>query len=166
MREIFKDIPTYEGIYQVSNLGRVKALKRKFSTKELIKYQKIRGRYYSIKLMMHGKTKYYYTHQLVAMTFLNHIPKANGLVVDHIDNNPLNNSLSNLQVITIRENNSKDRVGVSEYTGVSWDKSVSRWYASIGINGKQKYLGRYSNEIDASNAYQSALKELNKEVLV
>jgi len=166
MREIFKDIPTYEGIYQVSNLGRVKALKRKYVPNELIKYQRIKQGYYCVKLRVNGKTKYCRTHQLIAMAFLNHTPNGYKLVVDHIDNNPLNNSLSNLQVITHRENSSKDRVGVSGYTGVCWNKRDKKWKAQIQINKKTVNLGNYDSEIDASNTYQSALKELNKDILV
>ena len=47
----------------------------------------------------------------------------------------------------------------SKYTGVTWDRN--RWQARIRINGKNKYLGRFFNEEEASQAYQRALEALN-----
>ena len=48
-------------------------------------------------------------HSWMAITFLNHDYADRKVVVDHIDNNPLNNHLSNLQIISMKENNTKDR---------------------------------------------------------
>ena len=99
--------------------------------------------------------------QLIAIAFLNHKPCGNKMVVDHIDTNKLNNKLYNLQVITNRENTSKDRKnGSSKYLGVSWNKSNKNWSATILINGKPKYLGSFTNEKEASQAYQNELKNL------
>jgi len=117
--EIFKDIPGYEGIYQVSDLGRVKSLK--FNKEKILKPGVNNHGYYTV-VLCKGKRKTINVHQLVAMAFLNHEPCGyNGLIVDHKDNNPLNNRLSNLQLISQRENTSKDKKGSSKYTGVSWN---------------------------------------------
>ena len=83
MEEVFKDIPGYEGIYQVSNLGRVKSLARfrfnkdsnkaKTKIKEKIISSNInKFGYYTIRLLKDGERKNYKTHQLVAIAFLNH----------------------------------------------------------------------------------------------
>ena len=56
-----------------------------------------------------GERKLYMAHQLVAIAFLGHTPCGNKLVVDHIDGNPENNHVLNLQIITQRENLSKDK---------------------------------------------------------
>lgn len=48
-------------------------------------------------------------HQLMAITFLNHIPNGHKLVIDHIDGNKLNNSISNLQIVTNHQNLTKGR---------------------------------------------------------
>ena len=99
-------------------------------------------------------------HILVAMAFLGHKPDGHKIVVDHINGDKLNNRLENLQLITNRENVSKDRNGCSsKFVGVHWDKSTSKWKAHIAIEGKQKHLGRFSNELQAAEAYQL---ELNK----
>ena len=97
---------------------------------------------------------------LVSEAFLNHKPNGNKLVVDHIDNIPTNDKLYNLQVITQRENTTKDKKGSSKYVGVSWNKSSNKWQSSIYVNGKYKYLGIYKNEQKASQVYQNALKNI------
>lgn len=164
MIEEFRDVPGYEGCYQVSNFGNLKSLPRvvlckngvKKNIKGIMKSQtlnKSRG-YYYYSLQKDGKTKTIATHVLVAMGFLGH--KQTGcidLCVDHIDNNKLNNNISNLQVISHRENMAKDRTGTSKHTGVCWHKSNRKWYASISINGKTVNLGSYEDELDAKHAY-------------
>ena len=83
------------------------------------------------------------------------------MIVDHIDNNKTNNTLSNLQVITNRENCSKDKKdGTSMFTGVSWHKNVKKWCATIHMNGKSNHLGYFVDEIEAAKEYQLALKSL------
>lgn len=160
--EIFKDIPNYKGYYQVSNLGRIKNLKRKGILKERVLKSKInRYGYPCIALYGNNKRKTFTIHQLVAITFLNHKPNGYKLVVDHIDNNPLNNNLENLQLITQRENCSKDKKeGASKYIGVNWSKRNKKWISQIRIKGKRKYLGSFDNELKASQVYQKALKNV------
>ena len=158
--EIFKDIPGYEGIYQVSDLGRVKSLR--FNKEKILKPTVGSHGYYTVGLCK-GKRKTISVHQLVAMTFLNHKPDGTTkVVVDHIDNNPLNNRLYNLQLVTNRENTSKNRNGTSKYTGVCWSKRDNKWRSEIRINGKKKHLGRFNCELAAAAAYQKELIKLNK----
>ena len=94
------------------------------------------------------------------MAFLGH--KLNGMkyIVDHIDNDKLNNNVDNLQVVSNRINSSKDRKGSSKYTGVCWDKATNKWITKIYINGKNKTLGRFDCEIKASLTYQKELAKL------
>ena len=112
--EKWKEVPNYEGRYWVSNLGRVK------NESHLLSLGLQSGRYHSTTLSKDGVRKSFLVHQLVAIAFLNFVPNGNKLIVDHIDNNPLNNNLENLQVITHRQNLSKDKKNkTSKYTGVS-----------------------------------------------
>ena len=160
MNEIFKDIPNYESMYQVSNLGRVKSLR--FNKERILKQTEDSQGYLSLKLSCEGKQKTKTVHQLVAIVFLNHTPDGhNGLIVDHVNNNPLDNRLDNLQLITNRENTSKDRKGgSSQYVGVYWDKQSKKWRAYIAINGKLKNLGIFTDELEAANAYKERLNEI------
>jgi hypothetical protein len=155
MMEEWRDIPGYEGLYKVSDLGRVLGLKR-----GRVMNGSKRRRYVSISLRGIG-FRTYEVHQLVAMAFLNHSPCGYKTVVDHINNNGLDNRLCNLQVVTQRLNASKDRKGKSIYTGVSWHKSTSKWIANIRIDKKQIYLGSFDDELLASKSYQDALKKYN-----
>ena len=147
----WKEIPNYEGYYQVSSCGRVKSI-----NKELSVFIDNTG-YYAVNL----KRKRFRVHQLMAMAFLNHKPCRLNLVVDHIDNNQLNNNLSNLQIITQRENSSKDKNSSSKYIGVHWYKQKNRWRATAYHNGKYVYLGLHKTEISAKQAYDKYILENN-----
>ena len=159
-KEVFKDVPKYEGLYQVSNLGRVKSLK--FNKEKILKPVVNSNGYLSANLYCEGKLKQKSVHQIIAITFLNHKPDGNnGLIVDHIDNDKLNNRLENLQLISNRENTSKDKKGgTSKYTGVNWNKASNKWLSQIIINGKTKYIGLFKCELPAAAAYQKELKEI------
>ena len=159
--EVWKNIPSFKN-YQVSNLGNVRSLNyhQTGKTKVLMKHINSVGRY---TLNLYKKGVRYSNRNisvLVAQAFLNHKPNGHKLVVDHINNIKTNDKLYNLQVITHRENTTKDKKGSSKYTGVSWDKSYNKWVCYIQINGKNKYLGRFKNENKASQAYQNALKNI------
>ena len=163
MQEIFKDIPGYEGLYQVSNYGKVKSLVRRGCVKDRILKPAISsGGYYTVSLYKE-KPKKYAIHQLVAISFLNHIPCGYKLVIDHIDFNRTNNKLLNLKLISVRENTNKKHLkSSSKYCGVSWNTKHKKWYVYISINDINKYLGVFTNELEASKVYQKALKNLNK----
>jgi len=175
-KEIWKDVKGYEGYYKISNKGIVKSVYRAifksngvtniFKGKTLKAHINKYG-YKTISLSNKGIEKKVRLHQLLAVAFLGHKINRHKKVIDHIDNNKLNNDLSNLQIITNRHNASKDTFRIknktSKYVGVSYRKSgkrLKRWRATIKINGKQVFLGNFKNEIDAHFAYQNALKNL------
>jgi hypothetical protein len=158
MKEKWKVIEGFEN-YEVSNFGRVKSLKRK--KERILKFSLDTHGYYILSLYKENKAKTKQVSQLVAIAFLNHKPCGYDLVVDHIDNNPLNNNLDNLQVISNRDNLSKDKKGFSKYTGVSFKKDINKWQSRICINGKSNYLGVFKTELEASNAYKLKLKTLD-----
>ena len=128
-----------------------------------LKPSKNKGGYYVVGLTVNAKTKTHYVHKLIAMAFLHHKPNGHKLVVDHIDNDKSNNRLDNLQIITNRENNSKDKkLGSSKYIGVSFCKTRNKWKSAIYIMGKHKSLGYFDNELDAANKYKEAFKKANE----
>ena len=151
MEEIWKEVKDYEGLYEVSNLGRVKSLK--WGKERILKPGNGSASYLVVVLSKNSKTKTKTVHKLVAIAFLNHFPDINKLVVDHIDNNPLNNRVDNLQLITQRENLSKD--GKTEFTGVQ--KKGNKFQSKIKVNGKSIYLGVFSTPKEASLYYQNAV---------
>jgi hypothetical protein len=167
--EVWKDIDGYNGDYQVSDMGRVKSLKR---GGEIIMKASVKSiGYYRIYLLTRGQRKEYMIHQLVAMAFLNHTPCGHKIVVDHINHDRLDNRAINLQLVSNRENSTKDRFRgsySSKHIGVSWSKLHKKWRSDINIDGKQRFLGCFTYESEAANAYQNALKDLklkNKAVI-
>jgi len=170
-KEIWKDIPNYEGRYQVSNLGRVKSLSRKVwlganndygIKKEIILKQRTRKNgYCDIILSKYNVKTGILVHQLVAMAFLNHIPNGHTLVVNHKNFKKNDNRLNNLEVISHMENSNKKHLkSSSSYTGVSWSKKRKKWIAYININNQRTYLGIFKNEKEASGYYENALKTI------
>lgn len=102
MSEIWKDIPSYEGYYQVSNYGRVRSLNRVIKgilyKGKLLKQQPARGGYLHIGLAKNGIIKMCYIHRLVAMSFVGGY--FDGALVNHRDENRKNNNASNLEWCT------------------------------------------------------------------
>lgn len=75
--------------------------------------------------------------------------------IDHIDNNPLNNTRNNLRIVSNSENtrNKKKRENCSSnYIGVSFKKNINKWATTISIN-KQKLYAQYNNEYYAAHQY-------------
>ena len=102
--EIWKDVKGYEGLYQVSNQGRVKSFKRYPNGKVLKATPNSRG-YKQVRMYFNGESYYEKVHVLVAQEFIGERPE--DLVIDHIDDNKLNNNVNNLRYVTQKENAQK-----------------------------------------------------------
>ena len=107
MEEVWKDIPGYEGLYQVSNLGQVKSLPRVVRARGLGKRKpperllhpgRCRSGHLYVNLRKDGSTHHSEIHRLVMLAFVGPCPK--GLEVCHNDSNPKNNRLDNLRYDT------------------------------------------------------------------
>lgn len=104
MNEEYRDIKGYEGLYQVSNFGTVRSLKyrKKEATHTLNPFIAGKGRVY-VTLSANGKKHNKLVHRLVAEAF---IPNPCGYEeINHIDENPKNNTVSNLEWCNRRYNN-------------------------------------------------------------
>lgn len=156
MQEKWKDIKNYEGLYQVSNLGRVRSLKTSKYSKKLNKCVNVlrirqlkpgieKGGYKFVILTKNKKRTTYKIHKLVAETF---IPNTkNYICINHIDGNKINNNVNNLEWTTISGN-------------------ISHAYKNklIDITKKQKKVNQYDldgNFIKQWNSMKEAGETLN-----
>ena len=127
MKEIWKDIQGYEGLYQVSSLGRVKSLEKKITTYGTRSYtvkERILAsggkRYPHVKLYKDGKAKYPNIHRLVALAF---IENANpNLFVNHINGIKNDNNVNNLEWVTPSENQIHSYRTLNNKGKLGWQK--------------------------------------------
>lgn len=136
--ELWKDIPNYEGIYQVSDLGRVKSLK--FGKERILKPSTDKNNDLVVILSNKNIKKAYRINKLVKFLF-----DKSGLYWKEYKPTRRNRKLGNF---------------TSEYKGVSFDKNSNKWRASIFINGALINLGIFTSEYDAHLAYQAKLSQI------
>lgn len=163
--EEWVDVKDYEGLYQVSNFGRVKSLNYNRTNKEKILIESKNGRRYKkVILSKNGKRINFLIHRLVYEAFVGVIPQ--GYQIDHIDNNSQNNRLLNLQLLTHSENIKKtyidnpnlryvnakkikclnNNVIYNSINDASRDLILDRRLISLVLKGKRKHTGGYSFE--------------------
>ena len=155
MKEIFKPV-TFKGndytkLYQISNLGRVKDLKKGIIKKPTI----LNDICYTVYLLGIGYAKPAMVHILVYEAFNGKIRK--GYCIRHKDGNKFNNKLSNLIQVSRRITNSKNN-GLP--IGVTYRKMTKNYVSSIALNGVRITLGAYLDPIIAGEAYQIAYELL------
>ena len=99
-KQIWKDIPGYQGLYQVSNTGKVRSLR--YNKTRILKQWTTEKGYKKVQLHNNCTYKNYYTHRLVAQTFIanpNNLPEVN-----HVNENPGDNVVWNLEWCTSHYN--------------------------------------------------------------
>lgn len=168
-QEIWRDVVSYEGAYRVSNYGNIKSIER-FIVRKNGSIIPIKERI--LKFCLNKKTGYFHVslsgkvktiHIIVSEAFLG-FKQCNGkLCINHIDGDKHNNNLSNLEIVTQRYNVSvglRTKNKTSEYLGVSFHNGHKKWRAEIRHLKDCKTIGYFDSEIEASNAYQKALKHI------
>lgn len=156
--EEWRDIKGYEGLYQVSNYGRVKSLDYNHTGEERILKpvrlaMKSGNAYYQVHLCKDGKTNSKRVHRLVAQAF---IPNPNGLPdINHKDENGLNNRVDNLEWCTHKYNcNYGTRNGRIKQKMINGKTSKPVYQYSI--DGKLIKEWTSLNEIERQTGYSCA----------
>lgn len=175
---IWKEIPDYEGIYEVNNIGQI----RNSTNGKILKQQENPLGYKFVNLSKKGNAKKQRVHRLVALCFLEN-PEDKPFI-NHLDSNPRNNHLDNLQWCTQSENiqyaydhgnkkPTKHRAGskigtTSKYHNVYLDRTRNRWIANIDVTtskGFCKYrkffsISRFKSSDQAEKAAAHAVNQI------
>ena len=97
LNEIWKSVKGYEGLYEISNYGRVKSLNyRRWGIPQILKLHARQGKYVKVGLFKDGKRKYYRVHRLVAIAFLPQ-PQEGQTQVEHLNCDTRDNRVQNLR---------------------------------------------------------------------
>ena len=139
--------------YAVTDNGEVYNIKKK----QILKGNVNNFGYHRVNLCNKEGNKFLKTHRLVAKAFIQN-DNNNKKFVDHINKKRHDNRLDNLRWTTKSENcrnKTKKANATSQYTGVSFHTKSNKYKAAARLNGKSKYIGYFSNEIDAGKAYDT-----------
>ena len=143
----WRTVSDYEGLYEVSDTGLVRGLKRS----GILKLRTTKKGYLQLSLSKNGKMKFFRVHRLVAEAF---IPNPeNKPTIEHWDEDKTNNHVDNLCWATKSEQEQ-----TKPCKGYYWHKAAGKWRARIKIpeTGKRKHLGSFEREEDAHAAYIAA----------
>lgn len=155
MKEIWRDIKGYNGLYQISNIGRVKSLPKihnlhnnSYITKERILKNSINSNgYIRITLKAFGKGKRYYVHRLVLEAFMPN--PSNKPFVNHIDCNPKNNRVDNLEWCSAQEN-------TDHMKKLGRNKRTTQW-----LNNLHKSQEKFYKKVKGTNIITGEIMILN-----
>lgn len=167
MEEIWKDIPDYEGIYRISNYGRIAYVKNTFRILSLVNQRKD---YFRLVLRKAGIRQTFLIHRLVYELFEGAIPK--GYYVHHKDGNKQNNHIDNLELISPKDHAREHYVQILQSKGADISKNTNtRKYLIengkvLGINKDYKKYLRYRKPYlrSSSSERKYPTNRLNKEV--
>jgi hypothetical protein len=150
--EVWKDVVGFEGLYQVSDFGRVKSLCRttpykddlihkRIISEKILKMKLMNTFYIEVMLSMNGQRNYKRVHRLVAESFIQN--QENKDQINHKDGNKQNNNLSNIEWCTQSENQ-LHKYRYLGYTGQRGEKSVNSKLSSKQVLEIRDKKGEYS----------------------
>lgn len=159
--EEWKDIEGYEGLYEISSLGRVRSLNYNHNPGEIRVLKPHDGRYLRIELHKNGIRKWFSIHRLVAMAFLPNTE--NYPCVNHKDENPHNNCLDNLEWCTISYNTSYGNGPKKAWNSRRKNDPTSQWILKSletkqknNANNKEKPVIQKTKDNIIINVFKSA----------
>jgi hypothetical protein len=164
---IWKDVVGYEGLYEVSDKGQVRTHKNKVTSnsryevrhwqQRILKEKKPKGRDIRVSLWKDGKPKSFLAHRLVAMAFIPMIPGKDS--INHIDGNPRNNHVENLEWCDHKENNNHafDNGLIPSHNVVIYNIKTKQRYEFRSKQKASEFLGK-------NHGYVSCLLKRGKNI--
>lgn len=149
--EVWKNIPGYDGLYQASDLGRVKSRGNDKNRKEkILRSGKDIGGYLHVALWKDGKAKRFSVHRLVWEAFNG--PIQEGYDCNHINENKQDNSLENLNLMTRKENNNwgtrNRRISEKMTNG-----KRSKWVIKLSLNNEILHFYQSTAQVERELGY-------------
>lgn len=172
--EEWRVVDDYLGVYEVSNLGRVRSNDRyvnskhgpktRFSKGQILKCTRHHTGYLVVSLRdKDAKCRQWRVHILVGNAFLSHKKTSRKRILDHLDGDKENNAVDNLEWVTYRENAVRGKLclkGNCNTKSIGVTRRPTGYYiAQICINGKKKHLGHFKTEEEAANSYRDFVNE-------
>lgn len=151
MEEHWKPVLGYEGLYEVSDLGRVKSLNFHRGKKEIVLKLKTNTKYHQVHLSKNGKTKYLLVSRCVWEAFNGPIPE--GMEINHIDENTANNRLGNLNLLSHSQN-------------INWGNRNTKVAEKLGkrvfqFDLKGNYVNDYQSVMEAGRAINRNFRSIS-----
>lgn len=142
MDEIWKPVCGYEGLYEVSNNGNVRSLKRKTTSGKTMKFSTNKDGYYRVHLCKNGKTRTLFVHRVVAMAFIKNVDSGKN-IVNHRNEVKTDNRAENLEWCDVKYNTNYNgatvRRGIAQRTPIYAIKDGKKVFYS-GITEAAKSL--------------------------
>jgi len=143
-QEEWRDIKGYEGLYKISNSGKIKSYPRNGTVKKERIIKPCFDKYGYLQIVLKNKTsKCFRVHRLIALAF---IPNINNLeTINHIDGNKLNNTIDNLEWNSIEQNNNHAyKIGLNKRKSIiQFDLNgnlIKKWNSSREIERALGFL--------------------------
>jgi hypothetical protein len=171
MVEEWRAVPGWEGLYEVSDQGRVRSLDRivvqqarfgmieRFAPGRIMAIGKDAKGYRQCRLFNAGVSRHFHVHVLVLMAFVG--PRPDGWVGDHINGVCDDNRPENLRWVSYRDN-ARNRFaprGENPHVGIDFVPSRNQWRArATDASGRRRHLGHYANAETAAAAYRQFRK--------
>ena len=170
--EIWKEVPGFKGYYLASNLGRIYSVAREYNfplRNGTYNLRKSPGRilnqmltpsgYLRVQISVDGVKRKYYSHLLIAWTFLDSSRERS--ITNHKDLDKTNNKSENLEWTSNRENSLHGQSGRTKtgIPGIYFHPTRNRYQGSILFNGKRHQIGDHKTIEQAKEAYQKKMAE-------
>jgi|694.fasta_scaffold56089_8 hypothetical protein len=146
--EIWVKTQEYDYDYCFSNMGRIKL------GDKIVKQYLDKDLYCLCHLKTNGKMKLFRVHRIIAKYYIEN--KENKPQINHINSNPKDNRIENLEWVSHSENNIHkffNKKKSSIYVGVTYCKTHKKWLGQIQINKKKIHTGYFNTELEAHESY-------------